>query len=141
MTARLTPRWAARRYCVAASGDDGPRRERDLLGHRFVVSANGSKQHDQQRDQDDDDPGPVRKFRARDNQRGDPGGDGADTVDEQFLLPMRSFLHQPTFHHAGLRNGEGEEHAYRIERNECVGIAVEEDDQQAGKDAEDDDAV
>ena len=86
-------------------------RKRDLLRHRLVVGANGAKQHDQQGNEDDDDPGAVSEFRARNNQRGNGRRDGADAVDEQFLFPMRSFLHQPSFHHPGLRDREGEEHS------------------------------
>ena len=81
----------------------------------------------------DHDPGAVHKFRAGDDGGRDGRGDGADAVHDELPLPVGSSLHEPTADHAGLREGEGEEDADGIERNECVGVACEDDNQQAGE--------
>ncbi len=51
----------------------------------------------------------------------------------KFLSPMRSLLGQPTADHAGLREREGDEHADGIQRNQGVGVTVEDDKQKAGE--------
>jgi hypothetical protein len=78
---------------------------------------------------------------AGNNQGGNGGCDGADAVDQQFLFPMRPFLDEPAFHHPGLGDREGQEDAHGIQGNQRMSVAVEQDDQQAGEDAENDDAV
>ena len=46
---------------------------------------------------------------------------------------MRSPLAQPATDHAGLREGEREKDADGIERNECVGVAAEYDNEKQEK--------
>src|SRR5207253_10896036 len=97
--------------------------------------------HDQDWDQYDDDPGAVHKLGTGDDRGRNGGGDRADAINENFLPPMRSARAQPATDHADLREGEREKHADGIERNQCVGVTVEYNDEEAREDSQDDNAI
>ena len=52
-----------------------------------------------------------------------------DAVDHDAALPVRLAHPQVVLHHARLRQRERGEHADRVERDQRVGLAAEDDDQ------------
>ena len=69
------------------------------------------------------------------------GQRGAERVDRQAPPVAGRLLAQPVADHPGLADGEVDEHADRVERDEQVGRAPEDDDQPGGQRGQHDDPV
>ena len=100
------------------------------------------KEHiDQGRDEQDDNPGSVDEFGDEDDDD-DAGRDqGTEAVDDGKEAPVSFPALSPVDDHGRLGNGEGEEYADGIEGNEVLNITLEEDNQDAGHERQDLDAV
>ena len=103
--------------------------------------SDAAKHENEQRHEQKDNPGALQKFRAGNDHCRDTGRDGSDSVDDQFFTPVQSFFHQPAPDHPRLREREGDEDANRIQRNQRVGLAFEDDKEQAGEKPENHDSV
>ena len=76
-----------------------------------------------------------------DDERYDAGGHGADAVDDEPVAPARLAPIPPPPDHTRLRQREGNEDAHGVERNERMGLAAEEHEQQGRHRAQHHDAV
>ena len=93
-------------------------------------------------DQGDDDPGAAGELGHRDVQHHDAGGRGPDAVDDALDLPVLALrLAGPVHHHAGLADGEAQEHPQGVEGQQDVRVGVEGQHQEPREDGEDHDAV
>ena len=68
------------------------------------------------------------------------GHESPDGVDAQPPAPAAHAVVPPVPHHAALAEGEGQEDAHRVERDEGVHVAAERDQQQRGDPRQHDDA-
>src|SRR6185295_40974 len=83
----------------------------------------------------------LEHLRERNDDEHDASDHGAKSVDGRAGFPSALVRLSPVDHHAGLGEGERYEHADHVERDERMRVAAEYDEQQAGEQAESDDAV
>ena len=100
-----------------------------------------SKERHQYWYEDHDDPCAFMGLRGRDDEEHDASDESAETTDGGAGLPSGTTQSLPMNNHAALRQGEREEHADHVERDQCVGVAREDDNQECGKCAEAQNAV
>ncbi len=115
--------------------------QRELRGHRFVVTLDRPEDRDEEGNEQDHDPGPVDELGGDDDGQDHSRGPGAQAIDGHLPGPARPAEPVPVAHHARLRQGEGQKNTQRIERDEPVGQAAKEDDQHRGQNGQGDDAV
>ena len=116
----------------------------DFGGDAEVVALDGGHEKDQTGDEDGGDPCAFGELGDEDDDEGDAGGDGSDAVDDHAMAGVGRALFAeavPVDDHAGLREGEGEEGADGEERDELVGDAAKEDEEDGGEADEGVDAV
>ena len=87
------------------------------------------------------DPRAFPKLRDEHDQKGDPGSKGSNTVDDHALECAFAALSLPVHHHAGLREREGKKGPDGKERDQAVGYAAEDDEQERGEADQGNDAV
>src|SRR5438128_11909869 len=76
--------------------------ERELGGDLVVVAAHGHEDADQERNHDDDNPGPLAELRDREGQEDDTGHDRANPVDPHAPAPTSLPQLEPAPYHAAL---------------------------------------
>ena len=115
-------------------------RVRDLDRHRPVVPPHHDEDREQARDQQRHDPGAFGELGDQhDDESVTPVATRAEAVDHHRRRPARSAGRPPVADHAGLREREGEKRADREQRNQPIGDAAENDEQerrQAGQDVD-----
>nr|WP_203587373.1 hypothetical protein [Actinospica acidiphila] len=70
----------------------------------------GPEGHDQQRQGDDEQPGTLLELGRGDHDGRDSGAQPAEAVEERLAPPPRAALEAPVPDHAGLGDGEADEH-------------------------------
>ena len=112
------------------------------LGRDVVVVAVRRLEHrDDHRDQQQDDPRAFERLRDRDDDQDDAGHHRAEAVDERAGLPPGLLRLPPVDHHARLRQGERDEDANHVERQQRLRVAAEHDDEDRREGREHQDAV
>ena len=101
--------------------------------HPPVVPFDAAEDEDEHGDRHDDHPGALGELRVDDDQRDQSRGAGAGDVDRQGRPPPGDTVVQPVVHHAGLREGEGAEHADDVQVNQRVDLGAVDGDQAAGE--------
>jgi hypothetical protein len=84
---------------------------------------------------------PFERLGHRDDDEHDEGEQRTEATDRGAVVPACFPEPHGPHHHAGLRQGERQEHADHIERNQPVLIAAEDDDERRRAEAQSDDAV
>ncbi len=103
----------------------GARPHLELAGGRRVLVTDEHHHRDQQRDEDQDHPGPKEELLVCHDDEDHACKDGPEAVDQATPRPAGAPLLAPVDDHAGLREGEADEDADRIERNERIYRGVE----------------
>ena len=78
-----------------------------LLRHVFIMAVDLFEDKDHDGDENQNNPGAVKKFRFGDDQNDDTGDDCAETVDERPGMPMAALFAPPVHHQTGLGDREG----------------------------------
>ena len=130
----------------------------EAAGKPLVVFMDRLQQQDQNRDQDQNDPGSLKELGDGEDHYHDGGAQGAETVDDHLQLPLRLMAQRgtaffnlgagpevpdlpPAARHACLRQGEGQEYADGIQRNQAGDAGIEGNDQQRCDQSQRDDAA
>src|SRR5215510_16175386 len=107
--------------------------EGKLGGQRLVMTIDHAKGGDHDGDEEHYDPGAVAEL-GRGNNHGDHRGHRRSyAIDGEPPSPAGTTLDEPVPHHARLGQGEGDEHAHRVEWDEGVRLAPEEHDEEGGQ--------
>ena len=106
-----------------------------------VVAADAPREEHEQRDQQQRDPCPLAELGHGGDDEDDGRQRGADGVEEHALAPVLVAPAPPVHDHPGLREGEGDEHADGVERDQRARCDREPDEQDRGGDGERDRAV
>src|SRR5450759_2520845 len=132
--------------------------QRQVGGQTAGMTMDAAKNQHYDWYEDQDDVRAVLELRSRKDDGHDRGHEGAKTVDHHLRLPTglvaqrRTALFDlpsltqvtdlpPTMCHAGLRERERKEYAYRVERDQGVDAGFEDDDEQASDQGQEDDAA
>ena len=115
--------------------------QRQLPLGQTIVPANFPEHGNEHRDQKHHDPRAVRELRDRQHDGGGTGRNGACEVDRQRLSPAAPFPIQPMMDHAGLRQCEGKKDPDGVQRDQGMGVALKDHEEQRGKRSQDDNTV
>ena len=96
---------------------------------------------DEERDEDDDEVSPVNELDRRHDDEDEGSQDGAEPVDRRPVPPAGFAMAVPMADHPDLRQGEADEDADRVERDQGVGVATEQDQQTRRDSRQEDDPV
>ena len=110
-------------------------------GHVVVVVADAEEQGDQQRDRHQHQPGAVGELAIEQHQTHHRGDGRPNPVDQGLAQPALALLLPPMHHHAGLGEGEADEHPHRVEGDQAGHAGVEDHQQQGGAATQGEDAV
>jgi hypothetical protein len=108
---------------------------------RAVGPLDSLQQHHQRGDGDADHPGAVGELGDGDDDQDDQGNDPAGAVDHQAVAPARLAQAQMPSSHAGLGEGEGEDHADGVQRDQLMGVGPKRNHQEDGRGRQHQDAV
>ena len=101
-----------------------------LLPHVEVVIVDSAKHRDQQRNEDENNPGAVGELALDHHEQDEPRGYCPKAIDGGLRAPAALPGLLPVAHHAGLRQGEGEKNAHGIEGNQAMRPPAEEHNQE-----------
>ena len=99
----------------------------------IVVAFDPGHNNDEQRNQDNGDPGSVAKLGDQDDQKSNPGGECPNAVNDHAVEASRRIRAFPMDDHARLGEGDGEKCTDRKERNEAISDSPESCQQQRGE--------
>src|SRR5437667_8911907 len=101
----------------------------------IIVAANSKKHQYEQRDQNDNDPGSLKKFCSSDYQANNQRCKCSQAVNDHTTSPSFMFPSKapPVKYHASLRERKRQKDTYGIKVNELSGSTVEYNQQEDGK--------
>ncbi|HLZ60274.1 MAG TPA: hypothetical protein VKR06_25275 [Ktedonosporobacter sp.] len=120
-----------------ACGDRSKRRHLGVCA--LVVMVDSAKEDYQQRDEDHYNPGASVKLGNGDDGHDYSSGAGAHQVHRQTPTPVRPAQPPPAPDHSALREGKGHKDPNRVEVNQRFCVAIEDNQQNCGEDAQNDD--
>src|ERR1700691_2649867 len=109
--------------------------------HVVVVAADDGEEKDRQGNKKQGDPCAFQEFRNQHDARGRAGDEGAKSIHECALQPVRTAILPPMHDHAGLRKREGQKSADGIERDKPVSDTAKENEYTTAQHRQDDNAV
>src|SRR5256885_10445946 len=114
--------------------------EFDFRRKLLVVLMDLPQYEDDERDDQNHDPGALDELGDHLDDGNDSGSDAADAVERGLPFPPRSSRAQPVHHHPELGQREADEDPNRVEGDERVGLAAKDPDEDRGDQTKRDDA-